>query len=202
MLRRQRLPLIVILPLLLASCTSASNGGAASHRVSPTLTASPAIASSALPVALSATVAAVPPASCPVTQPAKPPFIPPSPYPPTPPPLYAGEFWYGADSLWTMLRADGTWGKLPYANGLYTQKVFWWRQGYDYRTDPMPNLTVTGRRLDAPAPPMTASGATNGSRSDIGSFMIVGVDIPTHGCWEITGHSMGTELRFVVWLAP
>jgi len=208
MFRWQRLPLIIALPLLLASCTSASNDGAGSHTVAPTtppatptLATMPTIASSATSGALSATVAAVPPASCPITQPANPPFIPPSPYPPTPP-LYAGEFWYGTEALWTMLRADGTWGRLPYANGLYTQKVFWWRQGYDYRTDPMPDLTVTGRRLDVPAPPITTSGATNGSRSDIGSFMIVGVDISTPGCWEITGNSMGTKLRFVVWLAP
>ncbi len=210
MFRWQRLLLIIALPFVLASCTPASNDGAGSHIVAPTATlpvaqiliAIPTIASSATSVALSATVAAVPLASCPITQPANPLFIPPSPYPPTPPPLYAGEFWYGTEGLWTMLRADGTWGKSPYANGLYTQKVFWWRQGYDYRTDPMPDLTVTGRRLDAPAPPIMASGATNGSRSDIGSFMIVGVDISTPGCWEITGHTMGTQLRFVVWLAP
>ncbi|MDQ6604717.1 MAG: hypothetical protein M3Z19_18510, partial [Chloroflexota bacterium] len=131
MLRRQRLLLIVALPFLLASCTPPSNGEAGGHTVMPTETppAIPTIASNAKPVALSATVAAVPPASSPITQPANPPFIPPSPYSPTPPPLYAGEFWYGGASLWTMLRADGTWGKLPYANGLYTQKVFWWRQG-------------------------------------------------------------------------
>lgn len=199
MVRWQRLPLIVALPFVLASCTLVSNRDVGGHTASPMPTTAPALAPTVPSAALSA---AIPPASCPITRPANPPFIPPSPYPPTPPPLYAGQFWYGAESLWTMLRADGTWGKLPYANGSYTQKVFWWRQGYDYQTDPMPDLTVTGRRLDAPALPMMASGATNGSRNDIGSFMIVGVDIPTQGCWEITGHSMGTQLRFVVWLAP
>lgn len=199
MFRWQRLSLIVALPFVLASCTLVSNHDADGYTVSPMPTTMPTVAPGITPVALSA---AIPPASCPITQPSNSPFVPPSPYPATPPPLYAGEFWYGAASLWTMLRADGIWGTLPHANGSYTQKVFWWRQGYDYQTDPMPNLTVTGRRLDAPAPPMTASGATNGSRSDIGSFMVIGVDIPTPGCWEITGHNTGTDLRFVVWLAP
>jgi hypothetical protein len=32
--------------------------------------------------------------------------------------------------------------------------------------------------------------------------MLVGVDIPTLGCWEITGQYNGTELSFVVWIAP
>lgn len=207
MLRWQRLPLIVALPFVLASCTAASNDRvgsqasavpAAAYLSTPMPTATPTVTPSSTPVA----VAAVPPASCPITQPAHPLFIPPSPYPPTPPPRYAGQFWSGTAMLWTMLRTDGTWSRLPYSNGAYTQKVFWWRQTYNYQTDPEPNLTVTGRRLDAPAPPMGASGATNGFRDDIGSFMVVGVDIPTQGCWEITGQSAGAVLRFVVWVAP
>lgn len=135
MLRWQRLPLIVALPFVFASCTLASNRDADGHIVSPMLITAPALAPT---VPSAAPLAAIPPASCPITQPSNSPFVPPSPYPATPPPLYAGEFWYGAASLWTMLRADGTWGKLPYTNGSYTQKVFWWRQGYGYRLDPMP----------------------------------------------------------------
>ncbi len=203
MLRWQRLPLIVALPFVLASCISASNDSAGSQAQTATQSATPMVTPVITPVvAASEVIAAVPPASCLVAQPSNPPFIPPSPYLPTPPPLYAGEFWSGTEMLWTMLRVDGTWQKLPYHDGAYTQKVFWWRQGYDDRTEPAPNLIVTGRRLDAPAPPMAASGATNGSRGDIGSFMVVGVDIPTPGCWEITGRRAGTELRFVVWVAP
>lgn len=198
MVRWQRLPLIVALPFTLVSCAFVSNGGADNRIELPVPSAMPAIAT----VAPSAAVAAVPPASCPITQPTTPLFIPPSPYPPAPPSLYAGEFWSGTAMLWTMVRVDGTWRALPYHNGTYTQKIFWWRQGYDYRTEPEPNLTVTGRRLDAPAPPLGASRATNGFRDDIGSFMVVGVDIPSPGCWEITGDSAGTVLRFVVWVAP
>ena len=201
MLRWQHLSLIAVLPFVLASCTLASGDRAGSRALMATTT--PAITSSVAPViATSAGAAAIPPAACPVTQRPNPSFIPPSPYPPVPPPLYAGEFWSGTERLWTMVRADGTWRHLPYANGSYTQKVFWWRRGYDWQTDPEPNLTVTGRRLDAPAPPMRVSRATNGFRDDIGSFMLVGVDIPSLGCWEITGQIAGSSLRFVVWVAP
>ncbi|MCA1668195.1 MAG: hypothetical protein LC793_12530, partial [Thermomicrobia bacterium] len=203
MLRWQRLLLIAALPFILASCTAGSNdraGGQASAVFLPTPipTDTLAVWSSRAPVA----VAAVPPASCPITHPAQPPFIPPSPYPPTPPPPYANQFWSGTAMLWTMLGTDGTWGRLPYANGSYTQKILWWRQGYDWQTEPEPQLTVTGRRLNAPAPPLAATRASNGFRDDIGSFGVVGVDIPTQGCWEITGQAASTELRFVVWLAP
>jgi hypothetical protein len=130
------------------------------------------------------------------------PFVPPAPYPPTPPPLYGGDFWYGAETLWIMAEADGMWHALPYHDGTYAQKTFWWRQGYDWHTEPQPQLTVTGRRLDAPALPLETSRATNGFREDIGSFMLVGISLPTLGCWEITGHLAGEELSFVVWVAP
>jgi hypothetical protein len=100
-----------------------------------------------------------------------------------------------------MLGTDGTWSALPHDAAGYTQKVFWWRQGYNVVVEPTPSLTVTGRRLDAAAPPLVASGATNAS-ADFGDAMLVGVDVPTLGCWKITGHYQGHDLSFVVWVAP
>jgi hypothetical protein len=32
--------------------------------------------------------------------------------------------------------------------------------------------------------------------------MIAGVDIPSPGCWEITGDDGGENVKFVVWVAP
>jgi len=140
-----------------------------------------------------------PPVSCPITQPPSPAFTPPSPYANL---GFAGEFWYGSNSLWTAVRQNGVWDALPHNPQGYTQKVFWWREGYVWNEEPEPSLTVTGERLDAPAPPLHASKATNASASDIGSAMLVGVDLPTLGCWKITGEYANTELSFVVWVAP
>jgi hypothetical protein len=69
-------------------------------------------------------------------------------------------------------------------------------------TEPEPALTVTGRRLDAEAPPLLASIATNAYHPDFGAAMLAGVSVPTLGCWEITGHYQGHELSFVVQVAP
>jgi len=81
------------------------------------------------------------------------------------------------------------------------RKLFWWRTGYNWKTETQPTLKVTGRRLDGMAPPLQASDASNGYREqDWKSFMVVGIDIPTPGCWEITGHYEGRELSFVVWV--
>jgi hypothetical protein len=140
-----------------------------------------------------------PPASCPITVPQDPPFTPPAPYDSL---GFEGEFWYGSDSLWTAVRENGTWEALPHNPEGYTQKVFWWRDGYVWTEEPEPELIVTGERLDAHAAPLNASKATNASASDIGSAMLVGVDVPTLGCWKITGKYREAELSFVVWVAP
>jgi len=140
-----------------------------------------------------------PPARCPVTVPQNPPFVPPAPYDSM---GYKGEFWYGSKSLWTTIRQNGVWEALPHNPEGYTQKVFWWRDGYSWTEEPEPALTVTGERLDAPTPPLYASRATNAYASDIGSAMLVGVDMPTLGCWKITGKYGEAEVSFVVWVAP
>jgi hypothetical protein len=140
-----------------------------------------------------------PPASCPITVPQDPTFVPPAPYDLM---GFEGEFWFGSNALWTAVRQNGVWEALPHNPEGYTQKVFWWRDGYVWNEEPEPELTVTGERLDVPAPALNASKATNASASDIGSAMLVGVDMPTLGCWKITGKYGRAELSFVVWVAP
>jgi hypothetical protein len=143
------------------------------------------------------------PETCPITRAPALPFIPPWPYP-----LKAGpgEFWFGTDSLWTALRADGTWRGLPHytpSDPTFRQKIAFWLRGYVVRREPQPKLTVTGRRLDSPAPPLLADKITNNAwvQRDQ-SFMGTGINLPTLGCWgEITGHYRDEELTFVVWVA-
>jgi hypothetical protein len=139
------------------------------------------------------------PDSCPVTQPQDPIFVPPEPYPPTAP---YGQFWYGTNELWTAIHPDGQWEALPVDKDGYTQKVFWWREGYDMTKEQRPQITVSGRRLDGDAPIFEQTGGTNGYHGDMGQFMLTGVKVPTAGCWELTGHYGEAELSFVVWVAP
>jgi hypothetical protein len=140
------------------------------------------------------------PKSCPVTKPPAHPFVPPSPYPTQ---TNSSGFWFGTDKLWTQLPMDGTWKGLPHYNPTDTafrQKLLWWRRGYDWRTENAPKLRVTGRRLDAPAAPLEA-GTSHGWTDDANHpFMVVGMDIPTLGCWKVTGRFEDAELSFVIWV--
>ena len=197
---------ILVLASLLAGCAPSANAQAgqvkALNAVTAVITSAPTDPpekSGVTDSAQSEVIPHDPPASCPITVPQNPPFLPPSPYDSI---GLEGEFWYGSNSLWTAFRQNGAWEALPHNPEGFTQKVFWWRDGYVWIEEPEPALIVTGERLDAPAPPLNASEATNASASDIGSAMLVGIDLPTLGCWKITGKYGDTELSFVVWVAP
>lgn len=175
------LSIVALLALLLFACSPGGQSQAAAAPAPPP----PAVVQSAAP--------------CPVTLPPDPAFTPP---PPNAPSLAEGYFWYGSAALWTELPKNGVWSALPHNPEGYTQKVLWWRQGYSWTAEPQPQLVVSGRRLDAAAPPLNISRATNAFAPDIQSAMLVGVDFPTLGCWEITGRYAGTTLSFVVRVAP
>ena len=137
--------------------------------------------------------------SCPVTVRQEPAFIPPAPYDAL---GYKGYFWFGTADLWTSLPQDGIWRDLPKNPEGYTQKIFWWRDGYVWTEEQQPNLIVTGEWLDGKSPPIEASRATNAYAEDIGSAMLVGIDFPIEGCWKITGQYGKAELSFVILVTP
>ena len=95
---------------------------------------------------------------------------------------------------------DGAWQDLSRDNG-YTQKTAFWREGFIARDEPNPVLTVSGRRLDASGQTFSFSNATHGW-DETGDFMLMGINIPTEGCWEITAEYREAKLTFVVQVKP
>ena len=145
----------------------------------------------------------VPPASCPVTVPPVDPFTPLGPYE-----LSEKSFWLGTDKLWTSLLKSGeVWYWAPHAPGHeqevqpLTVKTFWLSKDFNYREEYPPELKVTGRRLDGDAPPLLTLTPTNAFPGPTAA-MLVGIYVPTPGCWEITGDYKGQKLSYVVWLEP
>jgi hypothetical protein len=75
------------------------------------------------------------------------------------------------------VRPDGSiWWKFP-----------WWRRVHG-------SLTITGRRLDAPAPPLKPY--LPSGYGDFG-FQASRVTFPSEGCWQITGTIGHASLSFV-----
>jgi hypothetical protein len=129
---------------------------------------------------------------CATTLPQNPPFSPPAPYP-----TRTDGFWYGSNDLWLQLSFSGHWGVAPRTG----QKLFVWKQGYDVRREPKPSLIVTGKRLDGEAPALAVAGGTNAIMGNTAA-MLISVEFPTEGCWELSVYHAGHVLTFVVSVGP
>jgi len=96
-----------------------------------------------------------------------------------------GEVWSAGD----FPRSSG--GPIP-------QKTFWFSVHFlGGSKESTPAIGVTGTRLDRPGPFRFGDPGTNAG-ADFGSAMLVGVDFPTVGCWQLTARYRGFELSYVV----
>jgi Gram-negative bacterial TonB protein C-terminal len=144
-----------------------------------------------------------PPTGCHVTLPSEGSFVSPSPVPLQ---LAANEFWFGTEKLWTRLPTDGTWrGRVPRKpdDFAYGDKFPLFRAYPGFSEDAL--LTVTGRRLDGPAPSFTETYHLYGSDPDGDNARMMhvgGISIPVFGCWQVTAQYKDQQLSFTVWVTP
>jgi hypothetical protein len=96
---------------------------------------------------------------------------------------------HGNGKLWTTMWPHNVVIATPAyidPDGSVGMKWPWWR-GIRGR------LTITGRRLDAKAPRLTAYIPDYGTSG----FQPSGISFPTEGCWEVTGAVGAAKLTFV-----
>jgi hypothetical protein len=106
-----------------------------------------------------------------------------------------GAGWYGDQIFAVQLPNRGSWhGMGPTRN--FRDKLFWWGAGFDHGRES--DLVVSARHLgkDASAVISRVTGALYDPL--IGPTMLVAVEFPVSGCWEISGKYQGRELAFVV----
>jgi hypothetical protein len=144
------------------------------------------------------------PANCRMTLPADGRFVPPLPFPHEPSDgTGVFSFWFGTEKLWTQLPTDGTWRSwesIKPGDFVYGDKLPWFGIHSAFSREDG-QLTVTGKRLDGPAPSFTATFESNTfGRDDDYARIMSGINIPTFGCWEITGRYRDQELTFTVWV--
>lgn len=111
-------------------------------------------------------------------------------------PFPSSDHWYGSETLAVMLRPEGIWRGMG-SQYRYRDKLFWWSHGFKPGLES--NLRVSAKRVDGESPPAWVSRTTNaGSGDDSWWAMLVLVEFPSAGCWEITGDYLGQRLSFVV----
>ena len=106
------------------------------------------------------------------------------------PPGQESRFSHGNGHLWVELWPQGHVRATPddvRPDGSITVKVPWTRGVSGW-------LTITGKRLDAQAPPARAFVPDYGRRGFQSSLVV----FPTPGCWQVTGRVGGVSLTFVI----
>lgn len=80
-------------------------------------------------------------------------------------------------------------GKMATINsdGSIDAKFGWWRVGSG-------KIKTSGRRLDAPAPPLRAD-VPDGYAA---GFQATGLTFPTTGCWRVTGRYLKSQISFTL----
>jgi hypothetical protein len=107
-------------------------------------------------------------------------------------PGVGGNYWNEALStgLWpegkVVFKPGGPGSAVP-EDGALAMKFWWWRLVRG-------RLTIEGRRLDNPAPPLRS--IIPDGYGEIG-FQATGLVFPTPGCWEVTGRIGDKSLTFV-----
>jgi len=130
--------------------------------------------------------------NCPITVTPEVAFVPPTPWPEKPPD--ADRFWFGEAGLWTALPVSGNWPQL--AEG---EKFLLWSEEFDVTEDETPDITLTARRLDGKAPLYRTTHATNAYHESIHWAMLVGVHLPSPGCWQFDVAYKDHHLDLILW---
>jgi hypothetical protein len=65
-----------------------------------------------------------------------------------------------------------------------------------------PKLIITAKRLDGDAPSVAVAHANAVFVTGNTPAMMTLIDIPTAGCWELTGHYHGHTLTFIASVEP
>jgi hypothetical protein len=110
----------------------------------------------------------------------------------TPPGEQPASINHGNGALWVTLWPEGRvviLSDMVRSDGVLSMKFPWWRE-----PGVQGSLTIAGRRLDAPAPPLAAN--IPDGYGDTG-FQATGLLFPTIGCWEVTGRVGDARLTFV-----
>ena len=110
--------------------------------------------------------------------------------------------WYGSRDLAALIPNNGQWSGMG-EDRQFSDKFWWWRQGYDAHEEPHPDLVVRAKRLDGPADPVRITRVTHGKRAHGSSSdsILVNMKFPVSGCWEVRGTYEGFEsLRMVFWV--
>lgn len=104
---------------------------------------------------------------------------------------------FGSEKLFTVF--PGNWQSAQRGSrGYRVPRIVWGSNVFDLSKEVGGSaLTITGRRLDAASGPLEFDGAST-AWDNRGYFITSEFYVPSPGCWEVTGHFHGADLKIVV----
>ncbi len=106
------------------------------------------------------------------------------------------ESWYGSEALAVVLPSNGMWPTTG-DRARIAVKLFWWSSGFKPGMES--NLSIKIDNLSGGPNDAVASSPTNAHSDSLGGWtMLVGIDFPSLGCWQIAAEFLGQSLTFVV----
>lgn len=107
-------------------------------------------------------------------------------------------FWYGTDALYTNLASDGRWRGIKSKSGSRDKSV-WFRKDAQWLDEVPYQLRVTFRPLGEAGPMFTVPRVTNAIMGKEVAMMLM-LEFPTPGCWEVTANYKDAHTSFVTWV--
>ena len=107
--------------------------------------------------------------------------------------------WYGSKRLAALIPVNGNWyGMGPSRD--YGDKFWLWRSGYDARSEPKPKLRVVAIKPTEPGSRVEMIGGTNAlDPFGFGDVMLMGLEFPSPGCWNLrVTYNNSEDLEFVL----
>lgn len=111
-----------------------------------------------------------------------------------------GFTWVGTPELAAQVPESGHWIGMG-SDHQYGDKWWWWRQGYLAMAEPEPEIEITATRLDGSAPAVHIPRGTNAYGKGW-NRILVGMQFPSPGCWEVVANYHGHDLRFIFAVGP
>lgn len=103
--------------------------------------------------------------------------------------------WVGSKALAARVPDRGYWFGMG-SKSQFGDKWWWWREGYSARTENNPALTITGRRIDGGEEVLEQPFVTNAMGPGWDMILVL-MQFPAAGCWEINASYQSESLRFV-----
>lgn len=106
---------------------------------------------------------------------------------------------YGQPELWTTIPRSGSWSSSTSTTGGRFIRTFWYSDRWSIADEPSPSISVSAGRLGG-GDSVTGSAAVNARSRELGDSMIVSLDLPSGGCWQITATYRDQSLSYAVWI--